>query len=304
MSEAAIAPAAAPAPAPDAGAGAPAAAPAPAAAASGAAPAAAPAPAAPESLIHGDPAAAPPASPDDKGDAQPPTTTPDPLADLLAKLPEKFQVKAGDKLDAAASLAKALEHRDHLEKRLGAGDLPPKSEAEYAFQPPEEFKDFTFKEDRLNAFKKEALANGITGKQFEFMMGAYLKAVPDLMEGAAAMSAAEARAELGKVWTTPEQMQTGLADAQRALRGLPADLQEATRQYGTDPAFLRAMAHMGAQMREDRPPASTSAPTAAAADIQTLMKHPAYTDPKHPEHATVSAKVRDFYAKAHGTQSL
>lgn len=302
MSEAATAPAAAPAPAPapDAGAAAPSA--APAAPAAGA-PAAAPAPAAPESLIHGEPAAAPPASPDGKADT-PPAGTPDPLADLLAKLPEKFQVKAGDKLDAAASLAKALEHRDHLEKRLHAGDVPPKSEAEYAFQPPEEFKDFTFKEDRLNAFKKEALAAGITGKQYEFMMNSYLKAVPDLMEGAAAMSAAEARAELGKVWTTPDQLQAGLADAQRALRGLPADLQEATREFGTNPAFLRAMAHMGAQMREDRPPASTSAPTAPAADVQTLMKHPAYTDPKHPEHAAVSAKVRQFYAQAHGTQPL
>lgn len=271
---------------------------APAAATAAAAPAVDPAstaaPAAPESLIHGDPA-----KPADSASA-PAAQAEDPFASLLAKVPEKFHVKGdGDKLDPAASLAKALEHRDHLEKRLGAGDLPPKTAAEYAFEMPEDMKDFEMKTERLDAFKAEALAKGITGEQYKWMMGAYLKAVPDLMDGAAAMTATQARAELQKVWAQPSDMDAGLSNATLALRGLPADLQEATRELGTNPAFLRAMAHYGAQMREDSPPANV--PTPPGQSIQDLMKSKAYTDPKDPNHATVSAQVAAHFKRVAGT---
>ena len=281
---------------------APAAAPAPAAAAPAAqAPAAPAAPAAttaPESLIHGDPAA--PAV-----DATKPGDAPaDPFAALLGKVPEKFHVKGeGDKLDQAATLAKALEHRDHLEKRLGAGDLPPKTAAEYAFELPEEFKDFQLKDERLAGFKEQALAKGVTGEQFKWMMGEYIKAVPDLMEGAAAMTATQARAELQKVWTQPADMDTGIDNAGRALRALPKDLVEATRELGTNPAFLRAMSHFGAQLREDRPPASGGGGQAPQTAEQMIASE-AYRNPKHADHARVSAAVREHYTKVAGTAPI
>lgn len=253
------------------------------------------APAAPESLIHDAPAAAPAAP---SGDAPA-----DPFAALLGTLPEKFHVKAGDKLDAAASLAKALEHRDHLEKRLGAGDLPPKTAAEYAFEMPEEFKDFQLKDDRLAGFKEQALAKGITGEQFKWMMGSYLAAVPDLMEGAAAMTASQARAELQKVWTQPADMDSGISNAGRALRGLPADLVDATRELGTNPAFLRAMAHFGAQMREDRAPGGDGG-GGQQVTVEQMIASDAYRNPKNPDHARVSEQVRQHYAKVAGTQPI
>lgn len=283
---------AAPAAAPPA---APAAAPAPAATA----PAAAPAPAAPESLIHGD-AGAPAAD-----GAKPADTPADPFAALLVKVPEKFHVKGeGDALDPAATLAKALEHRDHLEKRLGAGDLPPKSAAEYAFEMPEEFKDFQLKDERLAGFKDEALAKGITGEQFKWMMSSYLKAVPDLMEGAAAMTAAEARAELQKVWTQPADMDQGIDSASRALRALPKDLVEATRELGTNPVFLRAMAHFGTQLREDRAPSDGGGGGQAQQTVEQLVASEAYRNPKHADHARVSKTVREHYAKVAGTAPI
>lgn len=262
-----------------------------------AAPAAA-APAAPESLIHGDPPAsgADPAQP-----ADPNAPTSDPFAELLGKVPPKFHVKGeGDKLDPAATLAKALEHREHLEKRLGAGDLPPKSAAEYAFEMPEDLKDFSLKTDRLEAFKAEALEKGVTGEQFKWMMGAYLKAAPDLMEGAAAMTAAQARAELQKVWTTQADMDANISNATRALRALPAGLNEATRELGTNPAFLQAMAHFGAQLREDRPPAEGGS-GGQVQTVEQLMRSEAYVNPKHADHARVSEQIRQHYAKTVGT---
>ena len=265
------------------------------------APAAA-APAAPESLIHGDPPAsgADPAKP--AADPNAPTT--DPFADLLGKVPAKFHVKGeGDKLDPAASLAKALEHRDLLEKRLSSGDLPPKTAAEYAFEMPEDLKDFSLKTDRLEAFKTEALEKGITGEQFKWMMASYLKAAPDLMEGAAAMTAAQARAELQKVWTTQADMDANISNATRALRTLPAGLNEATRELGTNPAFLQAMAHFGAQLREDRPPAEGGS-GGQVKTIEQLMGSEAYVNPKHPDHKTVSEQVRQHYNRTAGTAPI
>jgi hypothetical protein len=280
MTETAIAPAQAPAAAPAPVAPTP---PAPAAA-----------PAAPESLIHN---AAPASAP-----AAAPAAPADPFVALVAQLPEKFHVKAGDVVDPAASLAKALEHRDHLERRLGAGDLPPKTPAEYGFEVPQELQGFELKNDRIEAFKTEAHEKGITGEQFKWMMGAYLKAVPDLMEGAAKLSADQARAELGKTWTTPDAMSRGIEDASRALRALPNDLQQETAEYGTSPAFLRAMAHLGAQMREDRPP--SSAPPSGQVDVTSLEASKAYRDPRDPDHARVSKLVADHYKRVAGDSPI
>ena len=311
----ATAPATAPAPAPTAAAPAPAApaapAPAPATtdpapAAPAAAPATAPSPApalAFESLIHDTPAPAP--APGTDPAAAPAPAAADPLAELATKLPEKFQVKAGDgKLDTAASLAKALEHRDHLERRLGAGDLPPKSAAEYSFEPPAELKDFELTSDRFNEFKTEAYKAGFTQAQFQLAMKAYLGAVPDLMAGAAKLSANEARAELQKVWPVTADFEKNLDVATRAMRLLPADLQEATRAYGTDPVFLRVLQHFGAQTVEGTSPAAAGQSAGANQSVQQLMASDAYLNPKNPDHQRVSEQVRKHFASAYGTTAI
>lgn len=297
--------AAAPAPAP-ATAPAAAAAPAPAAtpAAAPADPAQAPAPAAAapapvtfESLIHGTaaPAPAPDAAP-----SQAPAEA-NPLTSIASKLPEKFHVKAGDgSLDAAASLAKALEHRDHLERRLGAGELPPKSPAEYTFDLPPELEGFQLTSERFENFRAEAHKANFTPAQFRLAMSAYLAAAPDLMAGAAKLSADQARAELSKIWPVTEDMSRNLDTAKRAMQQLPADLQEATRAYGTDPAFLRVLHHFGAQMREDAAPVAGGA-SAGGMSIDAMMASKAYMDPKHPDHARVSQAVARHFAGAAGT---
>ena len=216
-----------------------------------------------------------------------------------------FQVKSGDgKLDTAASLAKALEHRDHLERRLGAGDLPPKSPAEYTFEPPAELKDFELTSDRFNEFKTEAHKAGMTQAQFQLAMKAYLAAVPDLMAGAAKLSANEARAELQKVWPVTADFEKNLDVATRAMRLLPADLQEATRAYGTDPVFLRVLQHFGAQTVEGTSPVAAGQSVNANQSIDALMRGEAYMNPKHPDHQRVSEQVRKHFASAYGTAMI
>jgi hypothetical protein len=274
------------------------------------APAAAPTPAAPaapaESLIHGtpagsEPAAAPPAPADPA--AAPAPASDDPFAGLFDKVPEKFHVKDGEKLNHSASIAKALEHREHLEKRLSSGDLPPKKADEYQWQPPKEWEGFELDNTKTAAFKDEALKRGVTAETYKWMMDTYIGALPDLMQGAAKLNASQARAELQKVWQQPGDMEVGLGNAERALKHLPTDLQDSTREFGTNPAFLRAMAHFGAQMREDKAPVNPS-PPADNSDIKTLEASKAYMDPKHPEHNAVSQKVQAYYSRIHGSAPI
>jgi hypothetical protein len=205
--------------------------------------------------------------------------------------------------DWEATAKKAEQARQHLEKRLGTGDVPPANAGEYVFEVPKEMQGLELKAERMDAFKAEALKEGITAKQFGWMMGAYLKAVPDLMEGAAKLSANEARAELGKVWATPDALSTALSAAQKATAALPQDLQQATLELGTNPAYLRVLAHFGAQLGEDRAPGNNAAPSGGY-DIKALEASPAYRDQKHPDHARVSAQVAAHYAKAFGTQPI
>ena len=55
-------------------------------------------------------------------------------------IPEKYQVKKEDgSLDIEASSLKLAEAYGHLEKRMGSGDVPPKTAADYQIAVPEAF---------------------------------------------------------------------------------------------------------------------------------------------------------------------
>lgn len=310
MSEAAPA-VAAPAAAPAAPAAAPApAAPSPAPAAAAPSPAApSPAPAAPspapapavESLIHPAPAAPAPAP----APGAPAPAAEDPFATFVEKVPEKYRVMKEGKFDPIASFEKVEQARAHLEQRLGKGDVPPADPTGYTFTMPEALKGLELDESLLNGFKTESHKNGFTQEQYQFAMGKFLESVPVLMAGAAKLSGDQARAELQKVWSTPADMQNNLSAAAKAVQALPKELQDATVEFGTNPAFLRAMAHFGQQMREDAPPrGGNEQPPAGNVDIKALERHPAYLDPKHPDHQSVSAQIRAFHARVAGTNPI
>jgi len=253
------------------------------------APALAAAPAAPESLIH---SAAPAAEP--QADAA--------AADAFA-FADKVLAKRDDGTpDWEATARKAEQARQHLERRLGTGDVPPKDVAGYQFTVPEELQGFEIVPEKVDAFKAEALQKGITPAQFEWMMGAYLKAAPDLMDGVVKMQASQAREVLGQVWQSPDEMSRQLQASQRAVQAMPADLQEATLELGTHPGFIRVAAWIGAQLGEDRAPGLTHA--APAVDIGTLQASEAYRNPRHPEHAKVSEQVRRAFAAKFGSDPI
>lgn len=282
------APAPSPAPAP---AGAPAPGPSPA-----------PAPAGADSLLR--PPAGTPAPPAPApAPGQPPSPAPAPGAPAeFDWLPEKYQVKGADgKLDLAASSKKLSEGYAAAAKRIGTGDLPPETPDAYTFKVPDTLKDAPVSEV-LQPFRERAHKAGLTQAQFEFVAGEYFELVPQMLDGAAKVSADQARAELQKVWTSPGDYEQNLSAAQRAVASVPEALQgQLHEKLGTDPVFLQFAAALGREMREDRPPGGGGGDGDRAATMEQLMAHPAYRDPKHAEHKQVSERARLLAEKLHGS---
>lgn len=260
-----------------------------------AAPAAAPAVAAPapaESLLTAAPAAP---------GAATTTAAPAAVGDELAWLPEKYRVTGADgQVDLAASSKKLGEGYGALSAKLGQQPVVPATPAEYAYDLPEQYKDVAMDETMSAAFRERAHKAGLSAEQYKFVMDEYFSLVPEVLNGATQKTADQARAALQQVWKTEAEYTGGVAAAQRAINGLPAGLADeaVASGLGANPAFIKIMAAMGKEMREDRPPAMADAP--AAQDVDSLMASDAYRDPKHPQHKVVSASVSAYFQKNAG----
>jgi hypothetical protein len=249
-------------------------------AAAPAAPAAAPAaPAAPaKSLLEkGQAAAAAPAAP------EPP------------KFPEKLLVKnASGEVDWQASAIKAhAEGYAPLEKKLHAGEAPPKSPDDYAPELPEGLSLDTLKEDPLyQGFLKGAHARGINNAQLGWVLQTYAERM------ALQSSPEAAEAELRKTWPTDAAMEAGVANSYRTVRAFAGDDATFNRlhaKFGNDPDFIRFTASIAPELREDK---ALGGITPVESETRAaLMGSQAYRDSKHPEHASVVARVAALYKK-------
>lgn len=219
-------------------------------------------------------------------------------------LPEKYRVSGADgKLDLAASSQKLAEGYAAAQRRIGTGDLPPDDASKYTFTVPDALKEVPLDQALTDAFRAEAHKHGLTQGQYEFVMGKYFELVPGLLDGAAKVSAEQARGELQQVWQSPAEFEANMSSAQRAINAAPAELQaKLVERFGTDPLFAQFAAMFGKEMREDRPavPNAPSAPSAADA----LMASEAYRNPKHPDHARVSAQVAAHFRQRYGEQPV
>lgn len=215
-------------------------------------------------------------------------------------LPEKYRVTGADgSLDLVASSQKLAEGYAHAQRRIGTGDLPPDDPSKYTFAMPEALKDVPLDPSLTDAFRAEAHKHGLTQQQYEFVMGKYFDLVPSLLDGAAKITADEARTQLQQVWKSPAEFEAQMSNAQRAISLAPADVREALAELGTNPTFARFAAWVGGQMREDAPPRS-SGTLQSSGSASELMASEAYRNPKHPEHARVSEQVRELFRRQHG----
>lgn len=229
-----------------------------------------------------------------KAEAPAPATAP---ADFI---PEKFRVMNGDALDMEASARKLAESYSGMEKRFGSGDVPPKTADDYAVTIPEAFKEVWTEDDRFKSFKSDAVAAGLTQKQFDFVVGKYFDTVPGLIQGAAELDAAKATETLREVWKSDAEFKTNVGDALKAFEKFadPQDLAQIDA-IGNNPIVLKILAKVGKELGEAGGIPVDSGNTGAD-NVQDLLKSDAYLNAKHPDHKVVSAKVQSFYAKKYG----
>jgi len=221
-------------------------------------------------------------------------------------LPDKFKVvKEDGTLDLEASARKMGESHSQLEKRMGAGEAPPKTPEEYKVTVPDEWKDaFPADSETMAAFRKDAHAQGLSQKQFDFFIGKYIEQAPQLIKGGAQLSFEAADTELRGEWKTDAEYNTQTGHAFKAWKAY-ADPKDAGKmdEVGNNPAVVRLLARIGKEMGEGGSIPNT-AETISADEINTLMSSQAASDPKHADHKATRAKIDAYYQKKYGTQPV
>lgn len=225
-------------------------------------------------------------------------------------IPEKYQVKKDDgTLDIDASSRKLAEAYSAAEKRIGSGDVRPKTADEYAVQVPDAFKEsWKPEEDKgYQEFKAKAFEAGLTQKQMDLVMGQYFEIAPKLVAGAALTDAQQATEELQKTWSTEADFKRNVTNAYQATSvlaskaGLSVD-EIMQSPLGNSPQFLRLMAVLGPELKEDSNPTGDGS-ILSGDEIESLMSSEAYTNSAHKDHAKVSAKVQAYFNKKYGTEA-
>lgn len=227
---------------------------------------------------------------------------------VAERIPEKFQVKKADgSLDLDASWLKVAEHRDQLEKRLGSGDIRPKTADEYKFEPPADLAGtLNLASDPLFAdFRTKAHEAGLSQKQFEFVMGEYLSRAPQLVAGAAAADAESATAALKAEWKQPGEFERNVGAAARAAQHFGGARSEALFQkFGNDPDFIAFAAAIGREMGEDSTvtgqPLTEADFETQAADLRKQLAEMPLQDKRRP---AVRKQLDDLYGKRYNTGS-
>lgn len=183
---------------------------------------------------------------------------------------------------------------------MGAGEAPPQTPDGYAPELPQGVSMDQLKSDPMFAgFLKGAHAVGLNNKQVSYLLGEFQQRVALMQDQAADPAVAEA--ELGKVWTTEQQMVRGLTGAFRGTQAFASDAEHAARidkKFGSDPDFIRLMAKVGAELGEDRLPEG-GLNEAETETLESLRKSEAYNNSKHADHAKTVAQVTRLYQKLH-----
>lgn len=207
-------------------------------------------------------------------------------------IPEKFKVTAEDgSVDYKATVAKMNESYSYLEKKVGTGEVAPKSVDEYKIER-EDFDLEAFKADEGNkAFLEEAHKHGITNKQLDFLLSEYDKRAVDLVSNSSQIDTDTTVQTLQSEWG--DKYEANIFNAVKAARACGiTDEQINDPMIGNNVAFIKMAAYFGSQMTEDKP---VSNGTPVNVDIQSLMRSEAFFNPKHPDHKSVKAQIDSYY---------
>lgn len=225
-------------------------------------------------------------------------------------IPEKFVVKTADgQVDHAATALKlARDGYLPLEKRLGSGDVPPKTAQEYAVNVPQALAEKIKAEDLVKApdfqeFMGKMHGLGLSQKQMDGVTAELLQRGVSMREQNAVMDEAECVAALKQQdgWKTDTEYRANIRNAFRAAETY-GDVNAILKDYGNDPRIVSLLAKVGAELNEDTQ-ASPEAQAQIMETADTLMSSKAYLDPNDPQHRATVEKVSALMAR-HGSKPV
>lgn len=214
------------------------------------------------------------------------------------EVPEKFLAKKEDgSVDWEAVTKKAIPSYRELEKRLGSGELPPKTADEYKVEKflPEGFE---ANPEAMKPVLGKMHELGLNNKQVQGMLTLY----GDLLgQGVATEKASmeQALTNLKAYWgdETPKNLEL----ANKAVAVYADDEEKkllSDPKIANNPALLRLLAKVGADLGEDRIPGGSST-GGGDSELESLRRSEAYWDDKHPDHKATVDKVAKHYEKMH-----
>lgn len=220
-------------------------------------------------------------------------------------LPEKFRVTTEAGLDLEASARKLVESYGRLETRFRDGDAPPAAPTDYKIEVPEQLREHWQEDERIAAFRDQALQAGLTQAQMDFVMGTYFRIAPELVQGGVGASVEAVQADLTRAWGEGPAYDKQLNNAHTAFQ-MFADPADRGRfdDILTNPALAyRILAKIGPEVREGGgiPAAAEGTP---GESIQTLLLSEANKNPRHPEHAATRARIEAYYNSKYGTEPV
>lgn len=218
-------------------------------------------------------------------------------------IPEKFRVAGDDgELDLAASLRKVDEHRSALEKRMGTGDIRPKTPDDYKLPETDVFKGLQLDEAGAKAFRQEAFDMGLTPKQYEAVMGKWATLAPELVNAGQAETVESAVSSLKEVWKDQydANIKASFSAAVKIGEAAGFTYDEVDKAIGNNPVAIRMFAALSKEMQEDATPAAANGGTGGGAETrdQYVAKNwPAYSNPQHAEHKMVTERANALAAR-------
>lgn len=230
--------------------------------------------------------------------------------------PEKYQVKNDDgTVNWEATARKIDEGRSHLEKRMGSGDVPPSDIAGYKLAVPEQYAEALQGWDpatdtKLQAFLGDAHKAGMTQPQVDLVLREFGRVTSEMKAATAAPSpeaqAEQVAADLRKVWANEGEFDQNVGQAFKATNalaskaGMSYDDVEAAG-LGNNPAFLRIMAAIGAEMGEDTPVGTQSTQGPASEgwkdQVAQLKAEKSALPERDPRRQTIQNQINALYEK-------
>ena len=221
----------------------------------------------------------------------------------IESIPEKYRVKgADDQFDLQATIRKVDEARSALEKRMGTGDIRPKSPTDYKLPESDVFKNLQIDETQAKAFQEKAHGWGLSQGQYEAVMSEWATLAPGLVNAGQAETVEGAVTALKEVWK--DQYDANIKESFRVVSqvaesaGIPFD--EVEKAIGNNPVAIRLFAALAPEMREDATPAAANGGTGGGAQTREQYVQEnwaAYTNPADPKHKTVTERAQALAAR-------